>query len=332
MRAHELVNAVKIWPDRFAVQYRSGVIDRFWLHGIGNRPRGHIQLTREQAILGDDIPVTIVAETGYRLVAIPHKRFRSGTVIDRCLAVQRFVNEIAATGYDGRLPAQLLAGSLPDATNLDRLVIRPGRIALSCHDRPWPAQVISHFFDCRCLPSFRRLDDAARNHRVLAKLARKLVNSDKKVSSFLIYRLLWRKYRPLLFPYASYVALLRHVGVSGSLYDPHPETGVKAMAAAALGLTYLTDGNDKFDSALEAGFATMTGLKHGLIGAGVADWAVLDFNRLGFDSAEVMRCRGRCRRLLLYVPPGADVPEGRQTVEFVFRPVPNDVLHRFVVI
>ena len=311
LRKHALVKHVHINPNALYVRYTTGVLERFW-YSSRPCPRTCIPIVRAGSYINQELPIYELFETdlinpdnSFKYFAINKDAYYEATTVERAIARQALITKMLSVGYQLRLPAAAVAAAYTTvASSKSDLFVVNNAIRLFATRRALPGhQLLGHFFDFDKMPmrKYRAgLENAVTHPWRIYRGMRRLDQLKRQLTSRNVFKILFRRYGPILPCCKAYEALFRHIGVAGSLYDPHPCTGVKALAAALFGLTYVTGHDTVFDAALLRGFGDFVKLNH-YYGES-ADWAIVDWNFVDFNYAEALAVAEKCKRLIVLVP------------------------------
>lgn len=308
-----MVAYLRTHPAKLIVRYTTGIIERYWFVRTPP-PSSHRTITHETGRLTTTIainhfiePDLLTGQSEFNYVAINKKHWANATLMDRAVAIHRLVTLTCNLGYQTRLPQAVIADDLAKLKNYqDTNHISAGRINLCPrHTRRPGIVLLAHFFSLELAkrpPSRKCLIEMATRPRIIYNIINRLVARKRPLSSHHVLRMLRKSCGPIVVFCRSYIDLFKSLRIK-SVFDPHPETGTKALACALLGIPYYTEPNDLFDAALDRGFAGYVGLDHHYhTGVPEPHYTIVDFNLAEFDYAQALAQADKGQRLLVFVP------------------------------
>lgn len=302
-----------------AVKYVTGIVERYW-YGIGDRPTpyyitmGH----RREARLERDISVSRQFETellrddqlGHHLIVSP-KQLKTASVVEKMLALHKFICLVVKRGYYGKQPQHLLERDKEKlkSTKEKAVWMRGGITFVRLHSRG--RRILRHYFDyskSHYLGKRLSYKDALTIRRTYL-VAKKMLFDGRKLTTDGLYTKI--SAGPRVVSPAGYMTMLQTIGVQPgqTMLDLHPELGSKALACAMLGIKYCTGQDTYFADALKQGFAEFVGLDHHYRqDTEKVDWVLSDFNMTKSDIGFALRHAGYARHLAAFVL--TDDPQG----------------------
>lgn len=309
LRQHPLVR--KVWYRTFHVKvsYKTGVVERFW-SGYDVRPYNSIKVDHISARIGTPIPIyplyesdLVSGERPYNYIIVGPKAYKHGSEVDRALIRQQFILQTMDIGYQSKVPWSVVDTDFEKLLNRNNLGPRWNDGILLWPPNRHGRTMLEAFFDYDTIPtpSWRLpLVEGMRKPIRMYNSVRKL----EKFGRMLTNRNVIIRMRTICGPtvaYArAYCALFDILGVSGTVYDPHPDVGVKALACSLSGIHYITDHNYYFDKACERGFSSYIGLNHSYGDRG--DWVIVDWNFSEHNYERALEYAKNGKRLIVYVP------------------------------
>lgn len=282
-----LVKRILIHNTSISIIYNTDTIEHYWY--IAQRPTSphYSVIDRHSGTVSTEIPVHHLIETDlldnkqkYDYVAIGKKAWVNGTTIDRSIATQKFIIEIRKLGYQHKVPQTILDNEFNKfkSKEINTCMYKNCVRLIPSHCNMINRAVISHFIDYSKLDIYGdKILAACDNYRILHRLSKRLAETGNSINSYNIMKLVRRYYGPPLVYSKSYAALFKYLSIK-SVYDPYPETGVRAMACALYGIPYYTNPNPIFDAALNDGFAGYIGLDHRYLGNERPHYTIIDNN------------------------------------------------------
>ncbi len=252
----------------------------------------------------------LTKETPFRYFVIGTTAWKNATLMEREFAIQRFIQHVCKVGYQGRIPQVSIDNSLkhvksPNTRDYQLTINGQKLINFNVGSRRRGAAILTHYFDLERTPrppGRQCLAKAAKCPKLIYLMVRKLIKHKRQINSYRIMRTIKLSRGPILLCYETYEALFKRLKIT-SVYDPDPETGVKALACASMGIPYYTKPNELFDLALSRGFAGMVGLDHRYLGADDRpNCTVIDRNLVDFDYSAALDLSDISDRLMVYVP------------------------------
>lgn len=149
---------------------------------------------------------------------------------------------------------------------------------------------------------------AFRSPKITTKLCNTLMESGKLINTTNLVKALTYTpytYRAPKYRYRdprAYALVFKHFGLRGTVLDPTPGLGYKAMACALLGLKYYTLPDPIFDCALNKGFAKFIGLNHSYYNNEIVDVIWYDNNHSEPDMKFIKPYLNKGKRLFMFVP------------------------------
>lgn len=316
LRQSDLVKKINITRHVFAIRYATNVVVQYWYTDT-DTPPSHIRVTRDSIRIHKEIKIGQLIEsdlltnhTPFKYYSIGTTAWKHATLMERELAIQRFVQHVCQTGYQGRLPQASIDSDLKHLKLIDKNACHltaDGRklIDFNYGRRRAGTAIITHYFDLDRTPRpphRQCLAKAAKRPKLIYLMTRKMIKSRRQINSYRVMRALRVSRGPQLLFCKSYEALFDRLKIT-SVYDPDPETGVKALACACMGITYYTKPNELFDLALSRGFAGAIGLDHRYLCDGERpNCTVIDRNMVDFNYGDALDLADVSDRLMVYVP------------------------------
>ena len=295
-------------------------IERLSVHAVyktGIRDRYYFRLTRRDKQRGDNCFVVRPASAAIRHEVpifrefhddpldtsptyhwcINRTQFNDSTLVERRMAMHRLLREILNTKpLPDCYPDRILDEDWEQlqSADIDPYVVNGAITCFPMRRRLSHFRILEHFFNpganergkylwralqCICYKKTVRI-----NSSNVRKVAR------------------WFSRRRIINPLV-YCAIFKALGISGPIGDLDPGYGSKALACAMLDLPYYTVRNDRFQRALDLGFASFTRAEFGWLEDQNLELLISDNNFNGFAMPEE-NVLSRARRMLCYAPRG----------------------------
>jgi hypothetical protein len=220
---------------------------------------------------------------------INRNQFNEATLMERRIAMHHLLREILKTKPEPDwYPEEILEKDWEQLQNAnsDKHLING---AITCFPRgriPPYFRILEHFFN----------PGANQTGKVLWTALRTVCDKKKvRISSSNIRKVTrWFTRRRVINPLV-YCALFKSLNVTGVVADLHPGFGSKALACAMMGLPYLTIKDDRFQRALDLGFASFLRADFGWFENQNVELLISDNNLDGFHmpSNDVLNCTQR---------------------------------------
>lgn len=299
--ASNLVNV----PEIATLKVTDHILEATYITGITEGYRfsiGGKDYPNDHPVLKDDLIVTGKATLqkqfgGYDFAAqrslydyhlrLPRRQMLQWSFIDRRIAIHRF-GHILGQGGVHEYPPQELAKMINRIQEADVSKISTPRMTYAYYHRLW----MNYFCPNRNVSTRKcvRIID-----RLQSRTCRKFVDSSRVLSVALR-----RQRRLRLCSPTYYIKLFSSLGVERVL-DLHPQTGIKAIACAVLGIEYSAPATEEMDNALNRGIVEDFGLKYEPYTTSSSyDLLIADNNFIDYQVAAAKPYAKQAKRLLAY--------------------------------
>jgi len=283
--------------------------DKSVKQGASRIPRS-FTITKEQSRLEKVPPVlrqyeSDLGQDSYAAhIIIPMAQWRQASFIERRMAVHEFARQITQRGWiDPDYPEWVLNEEWGKLRNLNpaKYLKKSTFTAFPRYGtRPPPGRrMVEQFFD------FRELWETIRSPRWTLKALNNMVQHKLEAyDTHQFYRsMMYVSNRdvPRVIDPGFYSIVLKRLGIKGRILDLTPNHGSRAVACALNGLTYVTESNQKVQTAIEKGLCDFTGLKYEEYDGGVVDLVLLDNDLRKCDISNAMQYASKARRMMVFV-------------------------------
>ncbi len=303
------IKKLKVLERGFIIWYLDGVKEVYWIGQKHTKRRAYL-LDRINSTIEnipkcyEQYPGELGEPTPYPAhLIITRTDWERATVMEQRIAIHRMIYRLKQQGYmQPTFPLSVIQADLDRirATKLHRCVYKNSfetYIGMRYQESPWWSLAL-HFFDIS--PAISNAWSYSREMCFyFNRVARKRCDlSTKELIRALCSEVAGTR---VLSP-TSYIGMLSHMGVKGTVLDLYPNLGHKALACAVLGLKYMTRPNFIFEKAMKAGYADFIGLDWCVDDGSKVDLVIADDNfkeidiNVGFEYAE------RAKRLMCFVP------------------------------
>jgi hypothetical protein len=302
----DIIEFANIRPNTLQAAYKTGVREIYYFKVRKHKKkRGDncFVVCPKTAAIRREVPIfkefheDILDDSPTYHWCINRKQFNVATFMERRIAMHRLLREILVTKMQPDwYPYHLLESDWEQLknTSLDRYSVNG---SITCFPRqgnkaPKHYRILEHFFDVGSGIS----DSALWNALIyICKKGVKRINSSnvRKLAKYFVRR---RIIDPL-----AYCTLFKSLGITGAVGDLHPGFGSKALACAIMGLPYYTVKDDRFQSALDKGFSSLTRADFGWLDGQQVELLISDNNFSGFcmPDGDLL---DRAKSMLCYVP------------------------------
>lgn len=314
----DFVRRVRIRTGHLRVSFYSNTVERY--HFYTNVAREDKVLLLREA----DVHFKKIKEVEYEYCNYSNecdypahikmnRDFRGFTYLERKLSIQRFLSAIAQNRWSGlHHPPDVLHADLErcKANNPDAY-FHNGRLypAKYRYGKPPDGYYLAeHFFR---FPCGRRILCKKYSHARYVSFFRFYTKKKTVELSFrnfikficedpLTKKNYGRRYR-FYRDFGPLFALIKRLGITGSVLDLSPSYGYNALASAVCGLKYYHTDNNYFSKVLNNGFADFIGLEHCLYNGEEVD-LVLYHDHYFPDFDIIKKYHDKGKRIIVYVP------------------------------
>ena len=226
---------------------------------------------------------------------INRNQFNEATLLERRIAMHRLLREILNTKPEPDCyPDHILEQDWQKLRDMrfDRFLVGGAITCFPSGHGSLYFRILEHFFN----------PGGDQSGRVLWTALRKVCYKKKvRINSSNIRKVArWYTRRRIISPLV-YCALFKALKIAGVVGDLHPGFGSKALACAMMDLPYLTIKDDRFQRALDLGFASFTRADFGWLEDQKVELLISDNNLDGFHmpTGDILN---QTHRMLCYVP------------------------------
>jgi hypothetical protein len=328
LRSEECVRRINVYPTNIWVRYH-----------YGKRVRYEYKRFNEEDWRLENVP-NVVQEYEEGLlnnleyenhIIISRSALNDASKLERNLAINRFVHTIVSRGW--KWPRYPLAVLEEDLKNLkeakENNFIRSGAFNV-LHDRGAGRDIMIHYFDLSYY-----FDNIIKKPRIMHKVAVDLLNKECKFNTA-SYIMEFTRRNKLKMPNPSlYRFLLKRLGVRGKILDLCVGNGAHAIGCAMNNLEYVHLNDERFNRAVDLGFADFMHLKHKAYNNELVDLVLCDGDLEEHNIDEAMTYADRTKQILAYVPREKKREyeikyRPRSIVKVITTPVPRDPNYYFL--
>lgn len=312
------------------VIYKTGLKETYYYHkahvynSVGRRVSGRFYINRrsaacEKAPKVQQVyePEDILSENPYSAhIMLDRKEFAAATFIEQRVAIQSFIYALKGLQKSGKLttlphPPNILRNDLTALkyTSLAKFV-KNGVFTFYPHKliKIPGRQITEHYFGPG---EFANVMHRPRTIRALVDLVIKKPNlpitTSNVVRAIAKIACTFTKFREFgRFKYqtaSTYAALIKTLGITGSVYDMIPGMGSRALACAILGLKYYTIPDLRFQMAAQNGFTDFINLDWKIYDGHTVDLVIYDNQHYEPDMEVVMKHAKHARRIVVVCTP-----------------------------
>lgn len=266
--------------------YKTGIRDYYFYRIVKRRKKRHDNcffLTPELAVIRKEIPIfkefrnDPLDDSPTYHWCINRTQFNEATIVEQRIAMHRLFREILNTKPEPDwYPDNILESDwqLLQETGYEKYFVNG---AVTCFPRGRPPthfRILEHFFNPGAHQAGKMLWKALRN---ICNKKQVCINSSnvRKITR-------WFTRRRIISPLV-YCAIFKALKITGPVGDLHPGFGSKAIACAMMGLPYFTVKDERFEKAIEAGFASFVQGNFGWLDGQKLDLLISDNNFDGFE-------------------------------------------------
>lgn len=330
LKQQEVVRDAISYRTHIFVVYRTGLKEAYYYNKshvyncIGRKVSGRFYINRRSAEC-ENVPKVqqvyepedILSENPYAAhIMLDRKEFSAATFIEQRVAIQNFVYALKGLQKAGKLttlphPRDVLANDL-DALKYTSLAkfVKNGIFTFYPHKliKIPGRQITEHYFGPG---EFANVMHRPRTILSLVNLVIKKPNlpitTSNVVRAIAKIACTFTKFREFgRFKYqtaSTYAALIKTLGITGSVYDMIPGMGSRAFACAILGLKYYTVPDLRFQMAAQNGFTDFIGLDWKIYDNHNVDLVLYDNQHYEPDMETVMRYAKHARRIAVVCDP-----------------------------
>lgn len=311
LHQQDIVRKVKVKTDHFHVRFRDYSWETYYFKGEPPRKTRCYQVTKDMMTLRKLPEISLEYETELDGTSYPAhiiikpNQWKKASFLEKRLALHEMTRTINRRGwvpldfpqrileedlekYRWVNPAKYLNGDVFDA--FPQIGSSPGY------------SILYHFFG---LEEFwdKFLFSPKRVMNVLNKIA----ESTNDITTREIIRMACVHYsKPYdlnmrTFDSRVYSIILQRLGIRGAVLDLHPAFGQKAMACALAGVKYLTPPDERFQRAIDAGFADFIGLNYEVYDGGPVDLIINDKNFGDISLQDALQYASQTKNMLHFV-------------------------------
>ena len=301
LKKYDVVIKIRYYPAHLFIKYRDHQVGRYVFKRIPPEQWAveHVPQIKEQ------FQKDLLTGKGYPAHFIVHRHD-----LDKCTVFERDI-VIHNINMWFRRTRQWLWPSFPDhIINKDfndllaidvKSYIRKGSIAAISNSGGPGRKLMMHFFSLQLLYAkvFIHPDR-------MIKCLKSLLKSRKDFSYFNIIRRLCHGFNGFRLRYPSpavYMVLFKRLGITGSVLDIHVGSGARAVACAVMKLKYVSLPSQKYNLAIEHGFAEYFKIDtHVWNGRDTVDCIICDGDFKVNNVQITMAYADRAKRIIVYVP------------------------------
>jgi len=234
-------------------------------------------------------------------LTIKRSKWNKASVIEQRIASQNFIQLLNNRGWVWpKYPNHILDTELSKMKqykpskyiNGDCFTVYP-RLG----GKPAPGRkIIEHYF------GLEELSSLLSSPRKTWKAIKNLTNKNYAINTHNLFRIMSALWGPKLFDPVVYAVILQRLKIKGPVLDLHPGYGNRAIACALLGIKYMTIPNDRFDNALNNGFADFINLDYEPYDGRMVNLTIYDKDFKQSDVLEAMEYASSTNKMMVFVP------------------------------